>query len=1347
MAEFGAKIKLSVDTTKISDLRQQIQAAVDKASKSNKLTLNNVKVSVDKTSVGAIVDKIQKKIDSTKFTVKIDKIDATSAMADLRKQITNVIGTSSTNKTGALINANDIIDSKRIAAAASAAGSAFSSALKTSGNVFSSKEVVEAEAALKQYASAATAAKGQQAQLLEASLQHSTALKQENDQLSQAQKQAANAASVYTRLATTIREIKSIYTGAEKLTGANRDTYQKNAEALAKQWLAVSNQVIQTVSSGTGTLPTAQIDALSDSVNKLKGNLTDLKATEQGVLSASQLGSDSTSVATRLQNLQKQIASIVSAADRMNNIASGRNILTEASILGKELQAISTMNAQGLFTDADLPRLEALITKVNDLKANLEGLNARETGVAAIDNMAAEITTSATRLENVYKTLNSLKKDAGVLAGTTNGTTIDSEIRMFTTRWQQLSKLTQQDLIRPSNIDALNQLVLGVDNLQQRVKALTASSGSTVTERLTAMQKALEGTVSGTNNIANEQQRNSIIAQRVQLYSQLQTIMNDPSLMTEGNISNLESAVSTFTSNTNLDVMADKVRSVTTAMTDAVSAVGQYSTVDLTQRQNDALTASQTLLADINAKKTQGIALTAEEATQLQAQVTQFEQMASQVSAQAAAEEKVQTGIMQMADSTTSAATKLESIVNVLKTLSNTSYQLKDFGAGEGIRTEIQQLSTEWERLSAISAQGLFTSQNTAELDALISKVMSLKDRFAELKSTEQTQASVGGIAAGITSDTYKLDEVINKIKAIKQASESLNDTSAGQSIRDLANGLVTEWQQLASLSKQDLISPNNAARVSALVEQVRLLEDMLAEISGKEQAALDFSNAANGMTSASTQLQNVQRILATIVADSDKIRNTTSGDYFKNQVASFAKEWESLSIAAKNGILSDADSARLDALVNGARNLKAEMDSVINAEKGATFDSTNIDKLNNALQTLKQLRTETNDISNESQRNALLEQQKALYDQIIAAQQDSKIFTDNAAVSNLAGQANLQQLEVYIARLNELKTTVQNTKIDSTDLSGLSNQQNLLNSIDTLLSQANQLKQQGVSIDATAVANLAAQTTQHASNVAQLQKEVELYSQVATLRNKITTYLTNNPRVAASSSDQFYDILNRLSTGSINLSQANAEFNTLASTFHAAGLEGQTFTQQMSAGWKKFGGWSIVTRTFMTVISTIKKMVSSVKELDAAMTELKKVTSLTDTQYSQFFDTAAATAKSIGATVSDTINATADFARLGYDVDEAAELAEAALVYKNVGDGIEDVSDASESLISTLAAFGIAADDAMSIVDKFNEVGNNYAISSVGIGEALERSAAAFAAAGNTLDESIGISCTINRL
>lgn len=61
------------------------------------------------------------------------------------------------------------------------------------------------------------------------------------------------------------------------------------------------------------------------------------------------------------------------------------------------------------------------------------------------------------------------------------------------------------------------------------------------------------------------------------------------------------------------------------------------------------------------------------------------------------------------------------------------------------------------------------------------------------------------------------------------------------------------------------------------------------------------------------------------------------------------------------------------------------------------------------------------------------------------------------------------------------------------------------------------------------------------------------------------------------------------------------------------------------------------------------------------------------------------------------------------------------------------------------MKAFGIEAENAMGIVDRFNEVGNNFAISSTGIGEALQRSASALYEAGNTIDESVALITAAN--
>ena len=160
--------------------------------------------------------------------------------------------------------------------------------------------------------------------------------------------------------------------------------------------------------------------------------------------------------------------------------------------------------------------------------------------------------------------------------------------------------------------------------------------------------------------------------------------------------------------------------------------------------------------------------------------------------------------------------------------------------------------------------------------------------------------------------------------------------------------------------------------------------------------------------------------------------------------------------------------------------------------------------------------------------------------------------------------------------------------------------------------------------------------------------------------------------------------------------------------------------------------------------IRYIRQAAEAVIELNTNITELAKVSEQTTKQIYSDFDSYADIAKKMGATISDTISATADWSRNGYNIPDSKELAEVALLYKNVGDGI-DIDSANESLISTLQGFELEADQAEHIIDVFNEVSNNEAISSSGIGEALQNSAAAFNAANTSLEESVALVSATN--
>lgn len=164
-------------------------------------------------------------------------------------------------------------------------------------------------------------------------------------------------------------------------------------------------------------------------------------------------------------------------------------------------------------------------------------------------------------------------------------------------------------------------------------------------------------------------------------------------------------------------------------------------------------------------------------------------------------------------------------------------------------------------------------------------------------------------------------------------------------------------------------------------------------------------------------------------------------------------------------------------------------------------------------------------------------------------------------------------------------------------------------------------------------------------------------------------------------------------------------------------------------------------------VIAWVREGVTVVTEIDKALTELKKVTDETEASYDRFLNTASKTSEKLGTTIADFTQATATFAKLGYDMSTASAMAEAATVYQNVGDGIENADAAAESIISTIKGFNLEASESMRIVDRFNEVGNRFSITSKGIGDALQRSASALSASGNTLDESIGLITAANEV
>lgn len=245
---------------------------------------------------------------------------------------------------------------------------------------------------------------------------------------------------------------------------------------------------------------------------------------------------------------------------------------------------------------------------------------------------------------------------------------------------------------------------------------------------------------------------------------------------------------------------------------------------------------------------------------------------------------------------------------------------------------------------------------------------------------------------------------------------------------------------------------------------------------------------------------------------------------------------------------------------------------------------------------------------------------------------------------------------------------------------------------------------------------------------------------------NKIGVFLKENTKLTKEYREELELLQQKLAntTDKNEYNALNKQAQNLMSKARSEGLTGKSLFSEIKQQASKLTQFVSV----YSIISKIPQIASSaaqeVLSVDTAMTDLRKVTSATDTEVTNYFKTATENAKELGTTISDAIEATANFSKLGYNLEESNSLARYAQLYMNVGDNMT-IDEASQSITSTLMGFQLDVEDVSHIIDSFNEVSNNFAISSDGIGTSLQSAASSLNLAGASLEESIGMITAAN--
>lgn len=247
---------------------------------------------------------------------------------------------------------------------------------------------------------------------------------------------------------------------------------------------------------------------------------------------------------------------------------------------------------------------------------------------------------------------------------------------------------------------------------------------------------------------------------------------------------------------------------------------------------------------------------------------------------------------------------------------------------------------------------------------------------------------------------------------------------------------------------------------------------------------------------------------------------------------------------------------------------------------------------------------------------------------------------------------------------------------------------------------------------------------------------------------NKTLTWLKNNSAAAKDYGEQLRNIAEAQKNASSydELKNLNKQFKLITSEATRLDKVGNSLPEELKRGFTQIAQFAGTYGLIQRIPEMAGKIAQAVIDVDSAVTELRKVSDASDSQIVSYFDQASESAKRYGAAISDVISSTADWSRLGYSFEDSKILSDITTLYQRVGDNMTQQS-ASESLVSTLQGFHIAANDAEHIVDSFNEVGNNFAIGSDGIGEALKRSASSMYAAGNTMEQTIGLVTAANEV
>lgn len=239
---------------------------------------------------------------------------------------------------------------------------------------------------------------------------------------------------------------------------------------------------------------------------------------------------------------------------------------------------------------------------------------------------------------------------------------------------------------------------------------------------------------------------------------------------------------------------------------------------------------------------------------------------------------------------------------------------------------------------------------------------------------------------------------------------------------------------------------------------------------------------------------------------------------------------------------------------------------------------------------------------------------------------------------------------------------------------------------------------------------------------------------------DKIHNLLNENSKMSSEAKAKIKSYYAEIESGnpSMSLDRIHGEIMKIYNAEVEAGRAGRSFFDTLkNSGFHQLAAQMAGMFGVYDVINELKQVASTVRELDTAYTEMRKVSNESAQSLKNFQKESFSTADSVGTTALALQDATATWMRLGESLDEAKESAKDATVLLNVSE-FENIDEATDSLVAMSQAYKEL--DKMEIIDVLDKIGNEYSISTNELSTALKDSAAVLKTQGNDLAESVAL-------